>query len=89
MSKFTQKQKDRQRKELKSIVSNISIAIVELISIRSEIESAIATPSSGRYCGHLQRANSELQELMRETLLEARASIVAELHAFGAAPYNN
>lgn len=89
MSKFTQTQKDRQKKELKSIVSNLSIAIIELASIRSEIESGIAAKSSGRYCGHLQRANSDLQELMRETLLEARASIVAELHAIGAHPYNH
>lgn len=88
MTDLTQKQKDRQKKAAKSIVSKLSLAIVELASIRAEIESGIATPSDGRYCGCLQRANSDLRELMSDTLTEARNAIVVELHALGALPIN-
>lgn len=88
MNNLTQKQKDRQKKAAKSIVSNISLAIVELASIRAEIESGIAMYSEGRYCGALQRANSDLREVMSETLTEARNAIIAELHNIGALPLN-
>lgn len=88
MSNLTQKQKDHQKKVAKSIVSNLSLAIVELVSIRSEIEHGIATPSDGRYCGSLQRANSDLHEVMNDILIEARNTIIAELHAIGALPLN-
>lgn len=74
------------KKAAKSIVSNLSIAIVELASIRAEIETAISEHSEGRYCGDLQRANSDLREVMNDTLKEAHNAIIAELHAIGALP---
>ena len=86
MSELTQKQKDRKKKAAKSIVSKLSLAIVELASIRAEIETAISEQSEGRYCGDLQRANSDLREVITETLREAQSDIVIELQAIGALP---
>ena len=85
---LTQKQKDRMKKAARTIVSNISLAIVELASIRSEIENGIATPAEGRYCGCLQRANSNLHEVINDFLAKAKNTIIAELYDIGALPLN-
>ena len=74
------------KKAAKSIVSKLSLAIVELACIRAEIETAISELSDGRYAGDLQRANSDLREVMNDTLKEAHNAIVAELHAIGTLP---
>lgn len=86
MAELTQAQKDRKKKAAKKIVSKLSMLIVCLASIRSEIETAISEHSEGRYCGDLQRANSDMAEVIAEAQA-TRKEIIAELHAIGALPY--